>query len=160
MKSYQQSSRPLARRTSMPALRIRPSDDEIRKSWDMVGYHGGAADSKKSLQANLDPIFQGSPGREDFGSGFYSAPLLDIPVEVAKSINKIDKKAPMIYSVYAENMARLKLGRDFEFSQLPEYFTHRKEMEIVFRTAAYNLLAVREGRPGRIVLPRPKEAPF
>ena len=160
MNAYQEASRSRVRRTSMPSLPARPSNDEIIKNWDMIAYHAGAADSKKGLQANLDPIFQGSPGREDFGSGFYGAPELNIPVEIARAIQEFDKKDPMIYSVYTENMARLKLGRDFEFSQLPEQFTHRREMEMVFRTAAYHMLAVRVGRPGRIVLPRPKEAPF
>lgn len=160
MQSYQGSRRSMTRRPSMPALPVRPSDDEIRKNWDMIAYHGGAAQSKKGLQTNLDPIFQGGAGREDFGAGFYGAPRLDIPVEVARGIQKNDKRDPMIYSVYTEHIARLRPGRDFDFTQLPEYPTHRKEMEMVFRTAAYSMLVVREGRPGRIVLPRSKEAPF
>lgn len=161
MSSYQEVGRSRVRRTSMPALVSRPSENEILNKWDMIGYHAGKAKNKKGLQAALDPIFQGSPGREDFGPGFYSAPELDIPIEVGEAIQRIDKEQPTMFSLYVENMARLKPGRDFEFSQLPERFTHRKELEMVFRTAAYEMIAVRVTRgPAKIVLPRSKEAPF
>lgn len=155
-----EAGRSRVRRASMPALLDRPSGDEIVKEWDMVGLHASASENLKSLQANLDPIFQGTPGREFLGPGFYAAPEIDVPTKVAGIIQLYDNKEAMIFSVYTKSMARLKLGRDSDFSQVLDMPTQRNQMEIVFRTETYYLMAVQQVRSGRIVLPRSKEAPF
>ena len=65
-----------------------------------------------------------------------------------------------MFYVYTENVNRLVLGRDFDFTQHYAYAVNRKEMEIIIREPAYHMFFVRTEKKGTVVPPRPKEAPF
>lgn len=161
METYKTAGVPAARYSSLPSLAIRPPKGGAPKGWDMIGYHASAIEHGASLKSGLDPKFIGKNYDPDFGPGFYVAPETVIPALVGKYIQS-QGKMPGLYGVYVENMGRLKQGRDFIFGQLPEYANHRKEMEIIIRSPAYHLIAVRSLRSeeSHVVLPRSKEAPF
>ncbi|MCU7240560.1 RHS repeat-associated core domain-containing protein [Pseudomonas peradeniyensis] len=164
MGTYKVTGVPRTRSNSLPSLTDRPAQGHTPKGWDLIGFHASSIENGASLKLGLDPKFIGSNlgGEPDFGQGFYLAVMKYLTGFVGAYIRDVKGKTPGLYGVYVENMARLKQGRDFNFGQLPEYPSHRREMEVVIREPAYPLIAVRSLREGdtQVVLPRSKEAPF
>ncbi|WP_238349836.1 hypothetical protein [Pseudomonas sp. BW16M2] len=164
MDVYKVTGVPRTRSNSLPSLIDRPPQGHAPKDWDLIGYHTSSIENGASLKLGLDPKFIGSnyDSEPDFGPGFYLAVMKDLTVKIGLYIRDVKGKTPGLYGVYVQNMGRLKQGRDFTFGQLPEYPSHRRNMEVIIRESAYPLIEVRSLREGdtQVVLPRSKEAPF
>jgi len=120
----------------------------------LIGIHGTDIKHHSSLLSGLDLDRQVSRHGNTEGAGFYSSPFY----ETAEPYSKPRKEGAV--GVYTRNPDALKRGRDIDFSVI-EDIDLPNHIQVIVRANAYSrvhikLLSVR----GRVIMPRPHEAPF
>ena len=116
---------------------------------DLIGYHGSEPRNTDSLHAGIDP--KKFSRHLYYGEGFYSTPTYERTIHYGSKI----------FGVYTSNQKSLKEGRDYTFHRSPDAFSHGDYVELVIKAPAYDSIRIREIKNrGRVILPRPYEAPF
>ncbi|MGY2189233.1 hypothetical protein D3C81_504580 [compost metagenome] len=149
------------RRHSSPSPLSPPPSTEELKNWDFLGFHGSNAKNSNSLISGLNAQHMGSANGLLGGRGFYVAPHPRLPVMYAIKSAFRNMSSPMVFGAYTKNYAALKLGSDFRFGLHVGSPDIRKNLEVVIKEPAYNLIVIREGDLRKTaLLPRPYESPL
>ncbi|WP_212627172.1 RHS repeat-associated core domain-containing protein [Pseudomonas sp. PP3] len=158
--TYVDSSYRGRRHSSPSALSPPPSTDEL-KNWDFLGFHGSTEKNSSSLISGLNAEHMGTAHGLMGGKGFYVAPHPRLPIMYAINSSIKNLSPPGIFGAYTKNYAALKLGRDYRFGLHAGSPNTRKNLEIVIKEPAYNLVVIREGDLRKTaLLPKSYESPL